>query len=100
MTPMTPGAGFGLGTTTSVICVEFGAFKELVLNGTIWMPPVPDCTTNAWLVTGSTATPPHKVSVFVVPFATVRLTDPTVPVGILIKAYRARVIGSEMETSF
>ncbi len=91
MPPMAPGPGLGgVGTITSVISADFMMFAGAAVGSAVrlitWMTPLPDCTTKAWLVAGSTATPPHKVSEPVVPFVTGMLTEPVVPDGILTKA--------------
>src|SRR5580658_199544 len=90
MPPITPSAGLGLGTRISVICV---GLRELSVLGqvraelqgprlmtSIW--PLPDITTKAWLVTGSTARPPKSARELVVPFATVSVAVP-VPTSVV-----------------
>src|ERR1700752_426608 len=69
--------GGELGTTSSLICaVLMGVCVKTLPKSTMSMVPLPDLTTKAWLVTGSTARPPKRVREFVVPFCTVSVGAP------------------------
>src|SRR5690349_16376080 len=70
-------AGGVLGTTNSLICADLmGAPVNSLPKSTISIVPLPDFTTNARLLAGSTASPPKRLSVLVVPFCTVRVNEP------------------------
>src|SRR5258708_6700760 len=93
MPPMTPGPGLGLGTTTWVISVDFGAFPGVELKLITWMTPLPDCTTKAWFVAGAAATPPHKISAPVGAFLPVMFGRTGAPHGRVTQARRWLLTG-------
>src|SRR5260370_30113880 len=100
MPPMSPGPGLGLGTSTWVISVDFGAFPGVELKLITWMTPLPDCTTKAWFVAGSTAAPPPKINKTGGPIWAGSLGGPPCPCGILNQADGCLLAGSAIDICF
>ena len=81
-----PGPGCGLGTTTSVTEAGLGAIDPAEPMSITRITLLPGWATKAWLVVGSTTTPPAILSVPVVPFWTESAIEPTVVVPKLTRA--------------